>query len=94
MNRLSNLENILVHPKKKTFLKYDDSKNCFETEDKNRFGIVRGIPDFFVYDDEKLSLTQSDFYNEVKFPNYDELDDFGSLLDKSEKSIFKAIISP
>ena len=88
MSRLSNLDTILVHPKKKTFLKYNNLKNCFETEDKNRFDIINEIPDFFKDDSEKLSLIQSKFYNEVKFPNYDEIDDFGNLLDKSEKSIF------
>jgi len=41
-----------------------------------------------VQENSKLSLVQSDFYNKVKFPNYDEIDDFGTLLDKSQKSIF------
>jgi SAM-dependent methyltransferase len=31
---------------------------------------------------------QSDFYNEVMFPNYDNIDNFSSLLHKSQKSIF------
>jgi len=88
MNRLLNLDNILVHPKKETFLKYNDLKNCFETEDKKRFDVISGVPDFFVRDVDNLSLTQSNFYNEIKFPNYDKIDDFGSLLDKSERSIF------
>ena len=88
MSRLLNLDNILVHSKKKTSLKYNNLKNCFETEDKNRFDIINGIPDFFKDDGKKLSLIQSKFYNEIKFPNYDEIDDFGSLLEKSEKSTF------
>jgi SAM-dependent methyltransferase len=88
MNRLLNLDNVLVHPKKETFLKYNDLKNCFETEDKKRFDVISGVPDFFVRDVDNLSLTQSNFYNEIKFPNYDKIDDFGSLLDKSERSIF------
>ena len=88
MSRLLNLDNILVHSKKKTFLKYNNLKNCFETEDKNRFNVINGIPDFFMHDIEKLSLTQSNFYDKIKFPNYDKIDDFGSLLDKSEDSIF------
>ena len=88
MSRLLNLDTILIHPKKKTFLKYNNLKNCFETEDKNKFNITNGVPDFFVDNVEKLSLTQSNFYNEIKFPNYDKIDDFGSLLDKSEDSIF------
>ena len=88
MSRLLNLDTILVHPKEKTFLKYNNLKNCFETEDKNRFDIINGIPDFFLYDIGKLTLTQSNFYNEIKFPNYDKIEDFGSLLDKSKDSIF------
>ena len=76
MSRLLNLDNILVHSKKKTFLKYNNLKNCFETEDKNRFNVINGIPNFFIDDSKKLSEIQSKFYNEVKFPNYDEIDDF------------------
>ena len=66
----------------------NNSKNCFETEDKNIFNIINGIPDFFTQDVEKLSLTQSNFYDEVKFPNYDGIEDFRSLLNKSERSTF------
>lgn len=47
-----------------------------------------GVPDFFVQDESSLTQTQSDFYNEVKFPNYDDIDDFGSLIDKASTSIF------
>ena len=88
MSRLTNLDNILVHPKKKTILKYNSLKNCFETEDKNSFNVSNGIPNFFIDDSKKLSEIQSKFYNEVKFPNYDEIDDFGTLLDKSQRSTF------
>ena len=56
MNRLLNLDNILVHSKKKTFLKYNNLKNCFETEDKNRFDIINEIPDFFKDDNENLFM--------------------------------------
>ena len=83
MSRLLNLETTLFHPKKKTFLKYNNSKTCFETEDKSKFNIINGIPDFFEDGGDKLSVTQSKFYNEIKFPNYDEIDDFGTLLKKS-----------
>ena len=69
-------------------IKYNYKDNCFETENEIKFKIINGIPDFFVQENSKLSLIQSDFYNKVKFPNYDEFDDFGSLLDKSQKSIF------
>ena len=40
VSKLSKLDTILVHPKKKTVLKYNSLKNCFETEDKNKFDIV------------------------------------------------------
>ena len=90
MNRFSALENSLVDSKKKTPIKYNHKENCFETENDTKFKIINGIPDFFVQEDNKLSLIQSDFYNKVKFPNYDEIDDFGSLLDKSQKSIFSS----
>ena len=29
-----------------------------------------------------------EFYNNIKFPNYDNIDDFGILIDKAKKSIF------
>lgn len=45
-----------------------------------------GIPDLYYNDNNGLASIQSDFYNEVKFPNYDEIDDFGTLLEKSSKS--------
>jgi ubiquinone/menaquinone biosynthesis C-methylase UbiE len=46
------------------------------------------IPDLYLEDGNSLTETQSDFYNDVKFPNYDDIEDFGSLLDKSRRSIF------
>ena len=50
--------------------------------------LFNDIPDLFIEDGNSLTNTQSDFYNDVKFPNYDDVDDFGSLLDKSRKSVF------
>jgi len=88
MSRFSKLDNILIDPKKKTSLKYNDSKNSFETEDQYQFNIDNGVPNFFKDDGEKLSLIQSKFYNEVMFPNYDDIDDFSNLIDKTEKSWF------
>ena len=88
MNRLSNLEYILIHPESGVQLKFNSSKNYFESKDKNHFTIFNGIPDLFMKDSGALSQIQSDFYNEVKFPNYDGMDDFASLLDKSKRSTF------
>jgi SAM-dependent methyltransferase len=47
-----------------------------------------GIPDLFFHDNNNITSAQSEFYNDVKFPNYDDIDDFGTLLEKSSKSIF------
>jgi len=88
MNRFLALEGFLIESKKKLPIKYNHEENSFETENEIKFKITNGIPDFFVQENSKLSLIQSDFYNKVKFPNYDEIDDFGTLLDKSQKSIF------
>ena len=46
------------------------------------------IPDLYIDDQNPLTLEQSEFYNNVKFPNYDDIEDFVTLLDKSRNSIF------
>ena len=88
MDRFLKLEGTLVDSEIKKLIKYNKEEKYFEGIDNNKFEILNGIPNFFVGDSNKISLRQSEFYNEVKFPNYDEIDDFGTLLDKSQKSIF------
>ncbi|MDB4861073.1 class I SAM-dependent methyltransferase [Alphaproteobacteria bacterium] len=61
------------------------SKKKLNIDDINFFS---GIPDLYYDDKETLTATQSEFYDDIKFPNYDDIDDYGSLLDKSLKSIF------
>jgi len=61
----------LIHPLTKKEFSLKENENKFE-----------GIPDLFIDDGNKLNLIQSDFYNDVKFPNYNEISDFGTLLDK------------
>lgn len=56
--------------------------------DSTEINFFNEIPDLFLYDKSDLTNTQSEFYDDIKFPNYDEIDDFGTLLDKSTKSIF------
>jgi ubiquinone/menaquinone biosynthesis C-methylase UbiE len=56
--------------------------------DVNTIKYFFGIPNLYYDDNNSLTSTQSKFYNEVKFPNYDDIDNFGTLLDKSSKSIF------
>jgi 2-polyprenyl-3-methyl-5-hydroxy-6-metoxy-1,4-benzoquinol methylase len=62
----------IIHP---------NSKEEINLNEKNEYKFFENIPDLFLGDDSSLTDTQSDFYNDVKFPNYDNLDDFGSLLD-------------
>ena len=59
-----------------------------EKLDKNDIVFFSGIPDLYFDDKNPITSIQSDFYNDVKFPNYDDIDSFGTLIDKSSKSIF------
>ena len=55
----------------------------------NKINILNGqIPDFINNKLDKLTDKMSDFYNEVKFPNYDDLEDYSSLYDKGIKNSF------
>ena len=69
-------------------IKFD--KNFFSDSENNFFLINNQIPNFYVSDTETSQVTslQDKFYNEIKFPNYDDLDDFSLLIDKAKKSIF------
>ena len=37
----------------------------------------------YLSDKSEITRTQSEFYDDIKFPNYDDIEDFGTLLDKS-----------
>jgi ubiquinone/menaquinone biosynthesis C-methylase UbiE len=65
-----------------------DSKKEINFNENFEYKFFKDIPDLFLEDGNSLTKIQSDFYNDVKFPNYDDVEDFGSLLDKSRKSIF------
>jgi ubiquinone/menaquinone biosynthesis C-methylase UbiE len=54
----------------------------------NEFKEFYGIPDLFINDDENLTNLQSDFYNDVKFPNYNNINDYASLIDKAKTNSF------
>ena len=54
----------------------------------NEINFFSGIPDLYFDDLNSLTLKQSKFYNDVVFPNFDDIEDFGSLLYKSLKSVF------
>ena len=65
-----------------------DSKKEINFNENFEYKFFKDIPDLFLEDGNSLTKIQSDFYNNVKFPNYDDLEDFASLLDKSRRSIF------
>ena len=77
----------LIHPDKKTEINFNEEKDSFHTDNKI-FEKFYDIPNLYIKDGSELTETQSDFYNDIKFPNYDDIDDFGSLIDKASKSIF------
>ena len=62
-----------------------ETKQKIDTEEINFFN---EIPDLFLSDKSEITRTQSEFYDDIKFPNYDDIEDFGTLFDKSTKSIF------
>jgi len=41
--------------------------------DMNEINFFSGIPDLYFDDQNPLTLKQSEFYNDVKFPNYDDI---------------------
>ena len=65
-----------------------DSKKEINFNENFEYKFFKGIPDLLLEDGNSLTKIQSDFYNDVKFPNYEDVEDFGSLLDKSRRSIF------
>ena len=62
----------IIHP---------DSKKEINFNEKGEYKFFENIPDLFLKDCSSTTHIQSDFYNDVKFPNYDNLNDFASLLD-------------
>ena len=69
-------------------------KNFFSDSENDFFLINNQIPNFYISDTETAQVTslQDKFYNEIKFPNYDDLDDFSLLIDKAKKSIFAKLL--
>ena len=65
-----------------------DNKKEVNFNQNIEYNFFEKIPDLFLEDGNSLTKTQSDFYNDVKFPNYDDVEDFGSLLDKLRQNDF------
>jgi len=57
--------------------------------DNKRLNLISNLVPNFISDDlDNLTNKMSEFYNEVKFPNYDDCEDYASLYDKGIKNIF------
>ena len=57
-------------------------------DNKNINLINNKIPNFISHDLDNLTNKMSEFYDEVKFPNYDDCEDYASLYDKGIKNLF------
>ena len=77
----------LFHPETNKKILFDNDKKKYYC-DNLLFSNFNKIPNFFLEDGNSLTKIQSKFYNDVKFPNYDNIDDFGTLINKTEYSIF------
>ena len=64
--------------------------NCEKLSfNNNQLDLIGGtIPSFIVNNLDELTEDMSNFYNEVKFPNYDDFDDYASLYDKGMSNLF------
>ena len=64
------------------------SKKEIKSNSKKFNFLDEEVPDFFIEDESSITKTQSEFYNEVLFPNYDDFDDYGTLLEKGSNNLF------
>lgn len=86
MSKYKSIKLSLIDPNNNVSVSNKDEIG-FKTKDRS-FDNFDEIPDLFLPDDGLLTNIQSDFYDDVRFPNYDNLDDFGTLIDKAPKGIF------
>ena len=68
--------------------KFEIKDNKPYLKDKNLKLIDNKIPNFISSDLDNLTDKMSEFYNDVKFPNYDDFDDYASLFDKGTQNLF------
>ena len=67
-----------------TLVKEKSSNLTFKEEEVSWLDNL--IPDFTSISDKKTQVV-SDFYNDIKFPNYDGMETFGDLLNKGQREI-------
>ncbi len=67
-------------------IEYKEEKLYFNNKKLNL--INNKVPNFITEDLDKLTDKMSEFYDEVKFPNYDDCEDYASLYDKGTSNLF------
>ncbi len=77
---------------KQTFLIDPRNNKKLSKIDLTKFKRFSNIVDLYIADKSNISNIQSEFYNDVKFPNYDDIENFGNLIDKANKSIFAKML--
>ena len=84
---IKNISKYLYNNQNNCEIIYDEKNNYFKSS-KKIFKKKNIIFDFF--EDEKnsnlITSTQEKFYEEIKFPNYDGLENYSDLLDKAGKT--------
>ncbi len=81
--------NNLINPKTGNKLKLLDLQKGILKDNKYTFISKKGILNLSFNDNsDNVTKKQSIFYNDIKFPNYDEFDDIFELRNKAKKSIF------
>ena len=70
------------------FKKIEHKEEKLYLDNKNLNLIKNTIPNFISDDLDNLTNKMSEFYDVVKFPNYDDCEDYASLYDKGIKNLF------
>ena len=85
-----------MNENQKRYLKINDSleEKISFNNNKINYGdteinlINESIPNFIDKELDNLTSKMSEFYNDVKFPNYDDCEDYASLYEKGYKNLF------
>ena len=75
---------------KESFNEYFEFKDNKLFINNNELGVINNqIPNFINNELDELTNKMSDFYDDVKFPNYDDMEDYASLYEKGIKNLFQ-----
>jgi len=74
----------------------DESIKCDECN--HEYKVKDGIPHLYIPNDwdsskNDVTLSMKSFYENSPFPNYDDIDDLGTLINKSQKGVFARMLN-